>query len=186
MGEQLVVIGQGKTEFRKAVEYLMYNFIDVEASGFGAGSYPIEVGVALAGGQSHCTLVRPQEHWVHWQADAEALHGISRETLLLAGRAPLEVALLLNQWLDGQTVYTDAWGNDSCWLSLLFDEAGLVQRFRLESIVAILTPGQQAQWHAKKDQVRTAQRLGRHRASKDALVLQCTLAELTSQDCANY
>ncbi len=34
--------------------------IDVEASGFGAGSYPIEVGVAFPDGRSWCCLIRPE------------------------------------------------------------------------------------------------------------------------------
>jgi hypothetical protein len=34
--------------------------IDVEASGFGRGSYPIEVGFVLPDGEAVCTLVRPR------------------------------------------------------------------------------------------------------------------------------
>ncbi|HCH20980.1 MAG TPA: hypothetical protein DEX33_06190, partial [Cellvibrionales bacterium] len=88
----------------------MYNFIDVEASGFGAGSYPIEVGLAMTSGQMHCTLIRPEDDWLHWNEEAESLHGITRDILLVNGKSPLKVAMLLNEWLDGETVYTDAWG----------------------------------------------------------------------------
>tara|TARA_B100000809_G_scaffold12879_1_gene11818 strand:- start:1149 stop:1406 length:258 start_codon:yes stop_codon:yes gene_type:complete len=33
--------------------------IDVEASGFGAESYPIEIGIALAEGSKYCALIIP-------------------------------------------------------------------------------------------------------------------------------
>ena len=160
----------------------MYNFIDVEASGFGSGSYPIEIGVALADGRGKCTLIRPEEHWTHWSDDAEQLHQISRETLLIKGRSPLKVAMLLNEWLDGQTVYSDAWGNDSCWVAMLFDEAGLRQRFKIDSIVSLLSSSQMEQWHQAKREVAQAMRMQRHRASADALLLQKTLASMTLAD----
>ena len=91
----------------------MYNFIDVEASGFGAGSYPIEVGLAMTSGQMHCTLIRPEDNWLHWNVEAESLHGITRDILLVNGKSPLKVAMLVNEWLDGETVYTEDWGKDS-------------------------------------------------------------------------
>jgi hypothetical protein len=34
--------------------------LDVEASGFGRGSYPVEVGYVLEDGVSQCMLVRPE------------------------------------------------------------------------------------------------------------------------------
>lgn len=39
--------------------------LDVEASGFGRYSYPIEVGYALPDGRVFCTLIRPEPHWTH-------------------------------------------------------------------------------------------------------------------------
>ena len=156
----------------------MYNFIDVEASGFGAGSYPIEVGVALANGQSHCTLIRPEADWLHWSQEAESLHGISRDILLIKGTSTLKAALLMNEWLSGKTVYSDAWGNDSCWLALLFEEAGVRQRFKLDSVVSLLTSDEMMRWQHKKEQVIRSMQLKRHRASSDAKILQQTLAEM--------
>ncbi len=156
----------------------MYSFIDVEASGFGSGSYPIEVGVALADGRSECTLIRPQPDWQHWDPSAQALHQISRETLLLNGRSPLSVAMLLNEWLAGQVVYSDAWGNDSCWLAMLFDSAGITQRFRVDSVVSLLSDPEVARWDETKSRVLARLRCQRHRASTDARVLQLTFDEL--------
>ncbi|MDB5851379.1 MAG: hypothetical protein JWP29_5131, partial [Rhodoferax sp.] len=60
--------------------------LDVEASGFGRHSYPIEVGYVLPDGKTYCTLIRPEPTWTHWDPEAEHLHHISRETVLAMGR----------------------------------------------------------------------------------------------------
>ena len=39
--------------------------MDIEASGFGPDSYPIEVGLALGDGSRFCSLIVPAEHWTH-------------------------------------------------------------------------------------------------------------------------
>ena len=52
--------------------------LDMEASGFGRDSYPIEVGYVLPDGRTRCTLIRPAPHWVHWDPAAEQLHHIPR------------------------------------------------------------------------------------------------------------
>src|SRR5262249_19417571 len=92
--------------------------IDIEASGFGAGSYPIEVGLVTAEGERFCTLVRPASHWNHWDPKAASLHGISRQSLIEFGRPVAEVARALNEKLSGRTAYSDAWGYDFTWLAL--------------------------------------------------------------------
>jgi DNA polymerase III epsilon subunit-like protein len=148
--------------------------IDVEASGFGAGSYPIEVGVVLPSGRSHCFLVRPVDGWSHWDPQAEAVHGITREILMARGTEIEEVARNLNEILGGQTVYSDAWGHDRSWLALLFDEAGLSQHFRLESLRALLTDQQLERWHGMRERVIREIGQARHRASVDALIVQQT------------
>ena len=60
--------------------------IDIEASGFGRGSYPIEIGYYTPEGSSYCTLICPEADWVHWDASAESVHGIQRELLLRKGK----------------------------------------------------------------------------------------------------
>jgi len=152
--------------------------LDVEASGFGAGSYPIEIGYIASDGTSYCTLIRPAPSWTHWDPGAEAMHGISRETLMRYGRAPAEVARELNARLSGEVLYSDGWGNDFVWLGKLFDEAGLVPRFRVESLRSLLTDAEAASWHATKDDVAADTRSTRHRASADALVLQRALVRV--------
>jgi hypothetical protein len=154
--------------------------IDVEASGFGAGSYPIEIGVALEKGQTQCMLIRREPEWHHWSASAESLHAISRESLDQHGYSVKEVALKLNEWLSDSVVYTDGWGNDSSWIALLFDSAGLSQRFKLESLRSILTEEQVQHWHETKHDIENKSGFQRHRASNDALVIQqtyCVTAE---------
>ena len=149
--------------------------IDVEASGFGRGSYPIEIGVALADGRTACYLVRPEPGWCHWDAAAAALHGLSRDLLHEKGRVVGEVAAALNELLIDEVVYTDAWGMDSSWLALLFEHAGRPQRFRLEALAGLLDDTQRAAWADAKRQVRIEMNLTRHRASADALVIQRAL-----------
>ncbi|NDY91390.1 hypothetical protein G3A44_09320 [Ideonella sp. TBM-1] len=152
--------------------------IDVEASGFGRGSYPIEVGVVLEDGQAWCSLVRPAPDWTHWDEQAERLHGLSRPLLSRHGRPAREVALALNHHLRGRAVHTDAWAHDYPWLARLFDEAGLLPAFRLHHLHALFTPEQAAGWDDAVAQARVALGPMRHRASNDARVLQHAAALL--------
>lgn len=153
-------------------------FIDIEASGFGRGSYPIEIGIAGPGTDLDCFLVRPFPGWDHWDPKAERLHGISLSTLHAHGRAVAEVAAELNARLGGSTVYTDAWGQDMPWLAKLFDACDVVQAFRVDSVVTLLAESEQARWHALKAKVTEQLRLTRHRASTDAQILKLTYESL--------
>lgn len=148
--------------------------LDIEASGLGRGSYPIEVGYALADGGSHCFLIKPLDDWRMWNDEAEELHGIKRERLLSHGVDVVTAAETLNRALGGMTVYSDAWGNDQSWLALLFDCAERVQGFRLQALNQLLNENQLAQWTATKQIVASELAIGRHRASSDALILQQT------------
>lgn len=148
--------------------------IDVEASGFGAGSYPIEVGVALPDGTGRCFLVRPQPEWTHWDFQAESIHHISRDQLIENGLPVREAAELLNRWVDGRVAYSDGWGVDRSWIALLYAMAGVVQNFRLETIRALLDDEQAARWADVKAQVTRELALHRHRASTDAKIIQMT------------
>lgn len=150
-------------------------FIDVEASGLGGRSYPIEVGLITSHGDMYCALVRPDTGWNHWDEKAEQVHQISRPILEEHGKPLREVARRLNELLAGQTVYSDAWGNDYAWLSKLFDAAELPMRFKLESSRKLLDDTQAARWAEVKEQVIAELKLARHRASSDAKVLQLTL-----------
>jgi hypothetical protein len=149
--------------------------IDIEASGFGRGSYPIEIGFVREDGLAWCSLISPLPEWTHWDPQAQQLHGISRESLQRVGRSPLAVAARLNQDLAGRTVYCDGWAHDYSWLSALFDAAGLQQVFRLESVNHLLEEPHLARLDALRGEAFGALNIQRHRASSDALALQWSL-----------
>lgn len=152
--------------------------LDVEASGFGRNSYPIEVGYVLPDGTSYCSLIKPPPHWTHWDPAAESVHHIGRELLMQHGRDVREVARTLNEGLRGRTVFSDGWAHDYPWLAALYEEAGLVPSFRLESLRGLLSEEQASQWAATRQAVMREQQVQRHRASADARLLQTTLQRL--------
>ena len=156
-------------------------FLDIEASGFGAGSYPIEVGCVLPDGRTLCCLVRPPEQWRHWDASAESIHHITPDVLMQHGLPVEEVVCRLDEALRGREVYSDAWGNDYAWLSRLYDEADRVPRFHLRSLRELLNEDEAARWHGVKQAVAEELHTTRHRASNDARVLQTTYARLRAQ-----
>ena len=156
----------------------MQHFLHIESSGYGAGSYPIEVGVVLADGQAHCTLIYPQDDWTVWHGASEDLHGISRDILLVKGKSALKVAMLLNEWLDGETVYSEAWGNHHCWLDSLFRAAGVRRRFIIDAIESLLPVEQVESWSESKQLVARSLDMTRRRASRQALLRQKTLQSL--------
>jgi hypothetical protein len=152
--------------------------LDIEASGFGRNSYPIEVGFVLPDGHSYCTLIRPEPKWVHWDESAEQLHHIPRNIIVERGLEAEIVARQLNAKLAGQTVYSDGWANDYTWLGILFDAANMQPHFRLDNLRALLSEEEAEQWHLVKQQVSSERGTQRHRASSDARLLQLTLMRL--------
>lgn len=159
--------------------------LDLEASGFGRGSYPIEVGFVEASGIPFCSLIRPAPGWQHWDEGAEALHGISRELLARHGREPEWVAQEINTRLAGQTVYCDGWAHDYSWLAKLFEQVGMLPRFRLEDLRRLLDEDQARRWQDVVQQVRAEAQLRRHRASADAKVLQLALQRVRQPPAAH-
>ena len=151
--------------------------IDIEASGFGRGSYPIEIGVADQHGQTFNFLVKPLTQWQHWDDSAQAIHGISRDSLLQQGMDIGEIADQLNQLFAGKILYTDGWSFDSSWLGLLFHESGRLQGFKLEALTKILSQQQMAIWDETRKQIFLASGEVRHRASVDAKNLQQTYVQ---------
>jgi len=155
--------------------------IDIEASGFGRGSYPIEVGYYMPDGQAYCSLLSPADGWTHWDESAEAVHGIDRELLVSKGKPVAEVCHTLNRALRGQRVYCDAWAYDYVWLSLMYDAAGLVPSFDLKDIRELLGECEKSLWHGTRREVEARLALTRHRASGDARLLFETLLEARRQ-----
>lgn len=154
------------------------NIVDIEASGFGRGSYPIEVGIALADGSRHSFLIRPEEGWHHWDENAAKLHCISKEQLATKGLSAILVARKLNSLLQGQVIYSDAWGFDSCWIGKLFDHVNLMQTFRIDALSRLLSVSEMDQWYTEKERVIRSLGLLPHRALNDACILQETFMQI--------
>lgn len=152
--------------------------IDIEASGFGRGSYPIEIGLVLPDGTPHCFLVAPHRNWTYWEAEAEAVHGITRDVLTTHGRPIPEIAWRLNELLRGKTVYSDAWSFDLSWVGKLYEVAQEHQAFRIASLRDLLSQNQVLSWDRTKESVIQDLALKRHRASGDARILQETYRRL--------
>jgi len=139
--------------------------VDVEASGFGSSSYPIEIGLALPDGERYCALIAPEPSWIHWDPKAEALHGLSREKLISNGKSPKEICQKLNSLLKGKTLYSDAWTFDYPWIRTLFN-AAKEEDFQT--------------WDSTKEAIRKKIDGKRHRASLDARIIQETYIALQS------
>lgn len=152
--------------------------LDIEASGFGRHSYPIEVGYVLPDGRARCTLIRPLPEWTHWDAGAEQVHRITRDTLIEHGRSAREVTTMMNDDLAGQTVYCDGWAHDYAWLGALFEAAGSTPLFRLESVASLLDEQRLQRLQGAQRQAMSDLGLARHRASSDARALQLALSRL--------
>lgn len=152
--------------------------MDFEASGFGADSYPIEVGYIRARGERFCTLIRPEPDWTHWDRRAEAVHGLHRDLIMARGLPAREVCRRLNEDLKGLIVYSDAWNHDLCWLHRLYDPAGMAPSFRLESILTLLSEEEAQHWSTMLHAVHRDVAGTRHRASTDAAVIQLALCRL--------
>ena len=153
------------------------SIIDVEASGFGAASYPIEVGVVLEDGSRYCSLIAPAKEWTFWKEEAEKIHHISREMLHKHGKPIKEVAKELNAFLSGQTVYSDGWVVDSPWVRQLYYTAHTEQVFKVSPLEMILTEPQMEIWHETKDVLLKNCEHKRHRASFDASIIQQTFVK---------
>ena len=150
------------------------NIIDIEASGFGSSSYPIEVGVITSDGRRFCRLIKPLDSWTHWDEHAQTLHGISRDILDKHGQEATRVCMQLNAFLQNATAYSDGWTVDSSWITRLFAEAGVKMTFHVSPLELILNEEQMSLWHKVKQSMMRRDNADRHRASNDAKVVQAT------------
>jgi hypothetical protein len=160
--------------------------IDLEASGLGVQGYPIEVGVILNNGSKYCSLILPTPAWNYWDDSAQQVHRISRDILETYGKPAQQVAQELNELLQGQTVFSDAWGVDKPWLTQLFFAGGIRCEFFTSALELILSEPQMAIWHSTKDDLlKEVGEKRRHRASFDAYLIQETYFR-TRSALANY
>jgi hypothetical protein len=101
-------------------------FLDFEASGLHAESYPIEVAwvaADLSAGYSAC--IRPTTEWfgLAWSGTSEGIHGLSLEKLQAHGEDVREVAISVSRAFE-RGVLTDNTTMDGLWLRRLFMAAG--------------------------------------------------------------
>lgn len=123
--------------------------LDFEASGLGAGTYPIEVGVSIIGLPSDrhpggmtakpvSWLIAPTKEWLEhgkWDMAAQAIHGIDQDSLVGYGMAATQVASALEKAVAGCLVVADGVDevDDHC-LRRLYAAAGRKPPFALEPI----------------------------------------------------
>ena len=100
--------------------------VDLEASGLGADSWPIEIGIAWIDKddkvRSDSRLIRPEPFWAPegWSAESAAVHGILREELDAAPTAD-EVARWFLRMTSGRHLLSDAPEFDAFWLGRVVD-----------------------------------------------------------------
>lgn len=147
--------------------------LDFEASGLGARTYPIEVGVAFAAGAASelevwSTLVRPTDMWLkhgNWIEASAEVHGIA-ESELAAGMDPTEVMTRLNGLIGSSIAFVDGGRDDVLWLDTLVRAAGVSPSFRLADWDAL--GGQLASPEYRRMVDFLERRRAPHRAGADA------------------
>lgn len=148
--------------------------IDIEASGFGNESYPIEIGFIMEDKQTWCALIQPKNDWQFWDKQAESIHHISRNILEQHGKPAKLIVAHLNKLLANKVVYSDGWAHDYVWLHQLYESVNQKPNFKLQDLRYILDEVQMAHWHDAKQDVIEEMHAVRHRASSDAKIIQQT------------
>jgi hypothetical protein len=113
-------------------------FLDIEASGLGSGTYPIEVAYASSMEGKSEYLIKPTDDWKNnglWCSNAEfSIHEISQDMLEKHGINPIDVAIALNDALCGKLVLCNDLDYDGVWLTQLFKAANIGVMFSLTDI----------------------------------------------------
>lgn len=152
-------------------------FIDFEASGLHAASYPIEVGWCDLGLLPLGVLIQPAPHWSEWDwsLESQRIHGITRAECVNRGLDVVRTSHVLNTEWRGAVLISDAPGFDGAWLARLFDAAQVEPLFslRLENGMKAI---RDAVDNVHGDLMEIEQRLSKvvprpHRAAADAKYL---------------
>ena len=116
-----------------AEEYLNLLWLDVESSGLGDSSYPIEIGVCGVSLEPISFLIRPLSDWgiESWSSSSEKIHGISYDLLIERGALATNVCEWLNAVCNNRTVLSDNPPYDEGWLDRLYDDVGVMRTFEL-------------------------------------------------------
>lgn len=108
-------------------------FLDVEASGLHASSFPIEVGWCDLQLTAGSFLIRPVQAWGEegWSYVSERIHGIPYQLLLTGGLDIVEASHRLNEICRGHEELSDNLDHDTAWVGKLFCAAGTEQEFSI-------------------------------------------------------
>ncbi|WP_221893826.1 hypothetical protein [Bathymodiolus japonicus methanotrophic gill symbiont] len=87
------------------------------------------------------------------RGEAEQVHHINRDILQTRGKPARQVATEVNEFLQGEIVYSDGWVVDKPWLIELYTAAGIGHSFPISALEYILTEPQMALWHETKNRV---------------------------------
>ena len=123
--------------------------IDLEASGLGPQSYPIEIAWKNDfTGEQDSFLINPEStsNWDYWDEYAEEMHGLDRETIVSEGLDILDACKRLNETLKGQVLISDACEFDRFWMNRLFDAAKVKPAFKMAGLEGALTKEQMIQF----------------------------------------
>jgi len=132
------LLGRAITEMIDTTDYSDLLWIDVEASGLHADSYPIEIGWCGVDLVQTSFLIKPiPNRWTfhEWSPSSEKVHGIGWNLLNEIGHDARDVAAWLNAATSGKIVLSDNPGYDQGWLNQLYFDTGIPMEFELMDAV---------------------------------------------------
>lgn len=145
-------------------------------------SYPIEVGIA-GDGIARSWIIRPHDDWAGWSwtAEAEALHGLSRDRVMREGVPAYQVMRELEDAVQARRFVADS-AIDQYWMDVLARAAG-AKPPRIDHVSRVFD-----EWGVSEEAVSRAIRHAdacgaiRHRAGGDALWLATVIDHVRAGD----
>jgi hypothetical protein len=158
-----------KTEFKKYLENAP-PILDFEASSLSDYSYPISAGL-VARGHVYYWLIKPDQNWIDWDTQSQALHGLSRFFIEKNGIPSHQVFDELSQILANEKyVYSDNPDCETLWLSRL----GKLDA-EIKDVKTLLAPPYHEAFKPQLKNTFKQYELIQHRADHDALALAIAL-----------
>lgn len=134
------------------------------------------------GGRAHNWLIKPAVRWRYWDwsAEAESLHGISRDLLAQNGISAHRVLEEIAEAADGFRVYADS-DLDAYWLEILAESCGRRAPFPVLYLGELFQEMHTTQSAIEHAEAAALERLPmRHVACKDARRLAITVELLAA------
>lgn len=145
--------------------------LDIEASGLGDESYPIEIAwCAVDGDDVFSALINPESagDWDYWDEHAEMdIHGISRDECCAKGENVVTLGRQLETFLADNVVFSDAAYQDQRWIDRLFDAVGKRSPAKLLDIEQAVPMDCRAELSRRLSELQRP-----HRAEADCLALR--------------